>query len=508
MREQRKTGMTYNKNIDNLIIRNANFHANQPLFPINKDEETVLKNALFDNAQKGHVEEEDVDVVGEITLNDEIINEIENKSENKPKKKTPFKEKVSDFFKTGFSHVELANSLMKGTTGPKDFLTKQNYTAGVIMTEGFSLETIDDINKSYPEIRYNKEIGFKYTESNLSKEDQKKAREFALNLVSERVIDNFKNLPDYGDVRKYYNEGSLADWIVTHPVNFAAEAISDDYKEFTKNTSGKDGMFTLFNIPTYIEESQKPEENKQKNSKIRQDNYTDILGNVQTIQSIEKNLSDKMDLIIEMKNNIDDPKKFAQLYYQVTDGMNFSPDKVVKYQQNDKETKNAKVPLDSVIGRNYVKEDIKKNDLLTNMFYEVNKSIGTKLLSAVATPAVAGGVNIAVTALEECTQNKTDDINWLKIVLVEGVARPVACGGVAEKVAGKVTSHMNVATGKTGSVITKGIGTVIADDTYNIAEGVANIASGDYGAAAGNAVDMIFHIKSTVKTGFKSIGAK
>lgn len=390
-----------------------------------------------------------------------------------------------------------------------DFLNKQNYIASTVISQGFDVDNIYDILDNYEEIRDSKKQPYQLIESSLSECEQREARQYAVELLANQLQENIENVPDYGDVRSYYNEGSLMDWIVSHPVSFGADALAEKtgaewYTKFSQEWLGKDGVFTPLNIGTYIADACNGD------SEIRQDHWSDMFGNIQTTEDIDAVISNKLQIITELQNNVDNPEKFAELYYLATEGINFSADNVMEYKNTvEEEAKNGvppeeqTKPSDSLIGRNYIAEDIAKNEMMTNIAYEVNKTVGTKLCSMIpfVGPLVAGVVNVGVTVLEEKTQEDSEITKgeWTKIILTEGFGRYFAVNKIGEisskfpkgKGIGKIQGNAIASSMKEGVDITN--------------DAVGNIVDGDGKALIGNGIEAGTGYKSIIKTAFKSL---
>ena len=388
------------------------------------------------------------------------------------------------------------------------FFNMMDHMGGTVMSQGFDPNKMEDITDSNAQIQESKAEGPQVLESTLPEEKQKEAREYAIKLLEEQLNENKENMPDYGDVRSYYNEGSLFDWVVSHPVSFAANWVAektgaDWYTTFSQEWLGKDGMFTIFNIPTYIENGIRGE------SDVRRDNYTDMLGNIKTEEDLKEYVASREKLIEDLKANIDNPEKFAETYYYATEGVNFSADNVMEYKKTvEEEEKNGvkkedqTKPSVGLIGRNYLAEDIKKNEIATNAAYEINKTVGTKLCDMIpfVGPLVAGVVNVGVTALEEKTQDDSTVTKgeWTKIILKEGIGRNLVVNGI-----GKIISKIFGGGGGLGSTA---LGSGMQSSVDSSIDATGNIIDGNTGGLIGNGVEAGTGWKAVLKTGLKSAG--
>lgn len=402
-----------------------------------------------------------------------------------------------------------------------DWINKQNYIANNIIADGFSFEKLEDLSDSYEFIRDSRKEGPKFIQSEkLSDEEEQEAREYAYDLMLTRLAYTVENMPDYGDVRSYYNEGSMMDWVVSHPVSFGAdagaEAIGADwYTTFSQEWLGQDGMFTPLNIGNYIEKGC-TDENQYG---IRNDYYTDMLS-IRSTENINEDIAAKFLILEELKNSLDDPEKFAEIYYKASDGVNFDPDRVMEYKEaveanakideaiaegKEAEEKKDVAPLNTIIGRNYISEDFAKNEMGTNIAYEVNKSVGTKLACSIpfVGPLVAGVVNVGVSALEEKTQedNEMTAGDWTKLILKEGVARPLAFSS------SKIVKNIKGADklGTNGQNMAAGM---ISEGAYTTAELTGDIINGNGGAIIGDIAELSTNPKAASKTTFKFLLSK
>lgn len=387
------------------------------------------------------------------------------------------------------------------------FMNKMDHMGGTAMSQGFDPDKMEDIADSNAQIQESKANGPQVLESKLPEEEQKEAREYAIKLLEEQLNENMENMPDYGDVRSYYNEGSMMDWLVSHPVSFAANWVAektgaDWYTTFSQEWLGQDGMFTVLNIPTYIENGIRGE------SDVRRDNYTDMLGNIKTEEDLKEYAAGRQALIDELKKNIDDPEKFAETYYYATEGVNFSADNVMEYKKTvEAEEKNGvkkedqTKPSVGLIGRNYLAEDIKKNEIATNAAYEINKTVGTKLCDMIpfVGPLVAGVVNVGVTALEEKTQDDSTVTKgeWTKIILKEGIGRNLVVNGI-----GKILG--NIFKGGGSSLGSTALGSGMQSSVDSSIDATGNIIDGNTGGLIGNGVEAGTGWKAVLKTGVKS----
>lgn len=343
-------------------------------------------------------------------------------------------------------YIELTKETFGGTDGIWDGAKKQNYLAGQIMSEIFLgnasydsiMQKIKDVNESYELLRENKESGYQNIPSELPEDEQREAREYALGLIRDRLQNNKDNMPEYGDVSRYYNEGSLVDWMVSHPVSFAADAVlGEEYNEFSHGVMGKDGIFTPLNIPTYIANRNNDEND------VRQDYAVDMLGNFRSTVNINKDIENKEQLIAEMEANIDNPERFAELYYQVTDGMNFSADRVHEHKQQSEKGEKTK-PLETIIGRDYITEDIAKNELGTDVLKKVNKAAGTGLLKGFLGGigvGIAAVGNAAIEVLDAATDGDELTTEEAGAIIVTEVANTIA-PSIGESVAQNVCPNM------------------------------------------------------------------
>ena len=394
----------------------------------------------------------------------------------------------------------------KNSDNPGDWFNIQNSLASTVMSQGFDPDDLEDTVDSYQEIKDSRAQGPQVLESTLSEDEQKEAREYAIKLLEEQLDANMANMPDYGDVRSYYNEGSLMDWVLSHPVSFAADWVAektgaDWYTTFSQKWLGKDGIFTIFNIPTYIKDGINGE------TEVRKDHWTDMFGNIKTEEDLIKYAAEKQEYIKELKENIDDPKKFAKAYYYATEGVNFSADKVMEY-KNTVENEEANgvskeeqtKPSNSLIGRNYLAEDIQKNEMMTNILYEINKTVGTKLCSMIpfVGPLVAGVVNVGVSALEEKTQDDSSMTtgDWVKLILKEGIGRYFIVNGISN-VVGKIFKG---GSGFTSTATSAGM----QSSTENTIDAAGDIIDGNWGGLVGNGIEAGTGWKGAIKTVFKT----
>ena len=419
-------------------------------------------------------------------------------------------EEDKNFIETGIEYAGRMNDItvnsFNETENLGDFLNKQNFIAGTVMSQGFDVEKMEDITSNYDILRDSKNAGPQVIESSLSEEDQKVAREYAISLLEKQLNENAQNLPDYGDVRRYYNEGSLMDWVLSHPVSFAADWVAEKtgatwYTNFSQNIMGKDGIFTLFNIPTYIENGIRGE------SEVQRDNYTDMFGNIQTEEDIINAIATKQGLINQLKENTDDPEKFAELYWKATDGVNFSADDVMEYKNSvDKQIADGKSeeeiedPSVTIVGRDYIAEGIQKNEMMTNIAYETNKNIGTKLCQMIpgVGPVIAGVVNVGVTVLEEKTQkdNELTAGEWIKIILKEGFGRYFIVNTIGE-IAKKTF-------GNNSGVARNAASSVASESVKNTNDAIGNTIDGNWAGVAGDVVNGTVNWKAAIKTAFKT----
>lgn len=386
-----------------------------------------------------------------------------------------------------------------------DFINKQNYIASTVIAEGFDLDEIESNLQGYAELRDSKAQPYKVIESNLSEDAQVEAREFAIQLLEEQLQDNISSIPDYGHVREYYNDASMLDWVLTHPTSFLFDHIAEKtgmnwYETVSKDVFGQDGVFTPLNVPYYIAND--------KNSPIREDHATDIFGNFMRLGKIEGAISSKQNLITELKNNIDNPEKFAELYYLATDGVNFSADRIMEYKEiNDEEIKQGipkedrQKPADVLIGRNYIGEDLAKNEMATNIAYEVNKTVGTGLMAMVPGGIVwAGLVNVGVSLLEEKTQ---DDPTLTKgelrkLLLQEGIGRYFMVNELGN-IASEIPKTSKISTDVQNAAIAGSMKEGI-DITHDV---IKNATDRDGGGLISDGVEAGTGFKSILKTAFK-----
>ena len=416
-----------------------------------------------------------------------------------------------NLIETGLEYAGRMNDITKNSfTECEDFgdwINKQNFISGTVMSQGFDVEKMEDITSNYDVIRDSKEAGPQVIESSLSEEEQKVAREYAISLLEKQLDENAQNLPDYGDVRRYYNEGSLMDWVLSHPVSFALDHIAEKagwegYTNFSQNIMGKDGMFTVFNIPTYIKDATKGTDGE-----VRDDHWTDALGNIKTEEDLINAVAQKQDLINQLKESTDDPEKFAELYWKATDGVNFSADDIMEYKNSVDEQIANGVPEDQIedpsvtlIGRNYIAEDIQKNEMMTEITYETNKNVGTMLckMIPVVGPVVAGVVNVGVTVLEEKTQkdNELTAGDWAKIILKEGFGRYFIVNGVGKIVSKIFNGKSGVASNAASSLATEGV--------KNSNDAIGDAIDGNWAGVAGDAINGTVNWKAAIKTAFKT----
>ena len=335
-----------------------------------------------------------------------------------------------------------------------NFILKNNYDMQKVLSGGVNYSNIKNVlnsgSSTFAELQKDKARGPVYIKSDkLTDEESKKAREEAIKLLEERINTWDKNRPDYGDVRSYYNYGSVLDWVLTHPVSFALKGFSDTFPDlptsklynsiYKSDLLGGEGCFSPLNIVTNVE---KLFRGKNENG-VREDYFTESLS-VRSVYNIDNDVEDKKNLLKSLKENINNPEKFAELYYKMTDGANFDAERVLEY-INDKSSYDE----DLILGRNYIGADYKKNKYATEAAYNANKTVGTVLCKMIpfGGPAIACAANTAVSEIEENTKkdNKMTPLDHLKLVLSEcGKSVAITNGaGIASKIFSKTNLSSN-----------------------------------------------------------------
>ena len=298
---------------------------------------------------------------------------------------------------------------------------KQNYI--------FSKALVSNVNgvqeaTEYAEIIYaNKNEGYKYKTSDLPEEVQQQARLDAIELLTRRLDDTWAKRPDYGDCEEYYNYGSIVDWLITHPLSLGLDKIlgeDSEYHKFVYGDLAPDGMFSTINLAFYALNGGTDlyDENG-----LRKDQPQDIL-KIRAVQNIDKDYEKKRALLEELKANIDNPEEFSRLFYQITDGKNFSADEFHEY-RTDLENGEPAEPLDVLLGRNYLEEDYALNRIGTTLAFSINKQAGTSVMKAL----VPGGdiwafiINLGLDYFNESTKDNPDLSagNIMKYVIAEGL---------------------------------------------------------------------------------------
>lgn len=387
-----------------------------------------------------------------------------------------------------------------------DFLAMQNYIATNVMEDGFSVDELEKYINTWKEINdAGRNEGVKIIESDLSEEENDLAMDYAIQLLENRINQNKEDMPEYGDCKSYYNEGSLLDWGISHPISFGIEAIDKSitnghaellntmydengnlnnenfqnwieevnlteeegieylsvlqekvdiggaYKHLAKDILGKDGMFTLQNIPNYIERAKHKTINN-----VRASHWTEML-QINSTKTISEQLNNQEQLLEELKSTKDNPEKFAQIYYQITNGINFDAEKVLNYKNDVLSEDGVDYTEEVIIGRNFLNEDITKNRMGTDILFEVNKSVGTALCKRIPAGSflTAEAINLGVTYLDNETQGEKEVKKDNFDILVEETLRSLL-GTKGEGMAKKLVEKTGInPTSKAGKWLTR-----------------------------------------------------
>lgn len=412
-------------------------------------------------------------------------------------------ENPDSFISNGFKYMIGFMGSTAGTDDFGDFCSKQNYIGGQVIggiktRNGFiSAEELNEINQSWDTLKEKDE--FQVLENNLSEEENQKAMDIAIQMLEEQVKFNREELPDYGDCKDYYNNGNLTDWILTHPVGIGLDKIAEKtdwegYQNFKENYLSKDGMFTLQNIPGYIW------------GKEGEDDWTDIFS-IKSVDSINADIEKQEALLEKLKNNKDNPEEFAKLYHEITNGINFDAEKIINYSKGEKDKNGNTVTKTEIVGRNFIYEDIGKNRLGTDILFEINKTVGTKLCEMIPAvgPLVAFGVNYGVTKLDNDTSGENEEkksnlqIAGQELIRTIGV---LGCGKIKEGISNK--TNINNGWTKNGMFAS---GKAFVSDTLG---DIANLADTAGDIINGNEVNVSSTVWSAVNLfvapGLKSTG--
>lgn len=399
----------------------------------------------------------------EQTIKDEDTStEVEKESENTAEDKS--------LWETAMMYKDVYSGTFEG----ENFCEKQNYIAGQVMAgiftdNGFpSVEEIDEMNRSWDTV--NNAAEFQIISNDLSEEDNQKAMEIAIQMLESKLAFTKSEIPEYGDCKDYYNNGNLTDWILTHPVGIGLDKLAEAtnwewYQNVKENYISKDGMFTLQNIPGYIW------------GKEGEDDWTDIL-TIKSTDSIIHDVEKQEELLEQLRNSTDNPEEFAQIYHQLTNGINFDAEKVLNYSNNSGED----ITETEIVGRNYTYEEIGKNRLGTNILFEVNKTVGTKLCQMIPAggPVIAYGVNVGVSILDNETAGENENKKSTLDILGEEAIRTfcVSKGGdIKEQITGKTGSNKWT----TNSMFASGKGYIstTVNDATNIIDTVDGAIKGE-----------------------------
>ena len=355
-----------------------------------------------------------------------------------------------------------------------NFCEKQNYIAGQVMAgiftdNGFpSVEEIDEMNRSWNTV--NNAAEFEIIDNNLSEEDNQRAMELAIQMLEDKIAFTRSEIPEYGDCKDYYNNGNLTDWILTHPAGIGLDKLAEAtnwewYLNTKENCISKDGMFTLQNIPGYIW------------GKEGEDDWTDIF-TIKSTDSIIQDVENQEKLLEQLRNSTDNPEEFSQIYHQLTNGINFDAAKILNYTNNSEDN----ITETEIVGRNYTYEEIGKNRLGTNILFEVNKTVGTKLCQMIPAggPIIAYGVNVGVSILDNETAGENENKKSTLDILGEEAMRTFCVtkgGDIKKQITGKTGSNKWT----TNSMFTSGKGYIstTVKDANNIIDTVGGAISGE-----------------------------
>lgn len=307
-----------------------------------------------------------------------------------------------------------------------EFIQKQNYT----MLKGLSqfYNGVLEAGEGADEVYDNKKEPFSVKETSLSKDKQAEIREYTIELLKARYQLDHSARPDYGDCSEYYNYGSPLDWIFTHATLVVDKMLGEDsgyHKFMYEQSNNGEGMFSLANIPYHILDNAFNFEEYDEDG-IRQDTPADFL-KFKTIYAIDDDLAKKEEILKDLEANKDNPEEFARLFYLITDGTNFNPDKIDEYKialENNEDTK----PLDTLLGRDYIKEDYAKNKIGTNTAFSINKMAGTAVAKKFLGPTPAFAINAAVSLLDLYTREEEPEFDEVMDTLTTEACRSYLTG--------------------------------------------------------------------------------